>query len=105
MQDFQKFLKEEQNDLLASNKEDVRNFMCDFLKDPHRYVRHNCKKQSFNLGLKLYREVQEPYFMLPEFLDFLFSKQNDLWDPKKDIVYQDMTKPLSHYWIASSHNT
>lgn len=43
--------------------------------------------------------------MLPEFLDFLFSKQNDLWDPKKDIVYQDMTRPLSHYWIASSHNT
>lgn len=37
MQDFEKFLKEEQNDLLASNKEDIRNFMCDFLKDPHRY--------------------------------------------------------------------
>lgn len=41
MRDFQKFLKEEQNDLLASNKEDVRNFMCDFLKDPHRYSNRN----------------------------------------------------------------
>ncbi|XP_050292853.1 1-phosphatidylinositol 4,5-bisphosphate phosphodiesterase gamma-1 isoform X2 [Anthonomus grandis grandis] len=85
-QEFQKFLKEQQGDSIAFNKEALRNFICDFLKDPQR-------------------EVQEPYLMIPEFLDFLFSKQNDLWDPKKDSVYQDMTRPLSHYWIASSHNT
>ncbi|KAL3276021.1 hypothetical protein HHI36_020751 [Cryptolaemus montrouzieri] len=35
----------------------------------------------------------------------MFSKENEVWDPLKDIVYQDMSKPLSHYWIASSHNT
>lgn len=51
------------------------------------------------------RDVQEPNFTLQEFLDFLFSKQNDLWNPSKDMVYQDMTRPLSHYYISSSHNT
>lgn len=38
-------------------------------------------------------------------MDFLFSKQNEIWDNKYDRVYQDMTQPMSSYWIASSHNT
>lgn len=38
-------------------------------------------------------------------VNFLFSKQNQAWDTKYDAVYQDMNRPLSHYWIASSHNT
>lgn len=28
-----------------------------------------------------------------------------LFDPSKTVEYQDMTKPLSHYYMASSHNT
>ena len=47
----------------------------------------------------------EPYFSIKEFVDYLFSKQNDIWDSKHDCVNQDMDKPLSHYWISSSHNT
>lgn len=86
LQEFQSFLINEQKDDLATDEKKVSTFIRDFLKDPQR-------------------DVQEPYFTLPEFIDFLFSKQNDLWNPSKDIVYQDMTKPLSHYWIASSHNT
>ncbi|KAF7269728.1 hypothetical protein GWI33_017246 [Rhynchophorus ferrugineus] len=86
LHDLQRFFKEEQNDPIGGSKELVRNFICDFLRDPQR-------------------DIQEPYFTITEFLDFLFSKQNDLWDLKKNKVYQDMTRPLSHYWIASSHNT
>ncbi|CAG7728525.1 unnamed protein product [Allacma fusca] len=38
-------------------------------------------------------------------IDYLFSTQNQIWDEQYSKVYQDMTRPLSHYWIASSHNT
>lgn len=51
------------------------------------------------------RDIQEPYFTFSEFIDFLFSKQNDIWNQKFNQVTQDMTRPLAHYWIASSHNT
>ncbi|XP_018333855.1 1-phosphatidylinositol 4,5-bisphosphate phosphodiesterase gamma-1 [Agrilus planipennis] len=86
LKEFQNFLLKEQRDDLGKDQNKVSQFICDFLKDPQR-------------------DVQTPCFTLSEFLDFLFSKQNDLWDPQKDVVYQDMTKPLAHYWIASSHNT
>ncbi|GJQ70950.1 small-wing [Trypoxylus dichotomus] len=86
LQEFQSFLTSEQNDEMGSNESICSTFICNFLKDPQR-------------------DCQEPHFTISEFLDFLFSKQNDLWDPTKDQVYHDMTRPLSHYWIASSHNT
>jgi hypothetical protein len=44
-------------------------------------------------------------FLFLQFIDYLFSKGNSLWDPAHNEVTQDMTRPLSHYWIASSHNT
>lgn len=86
LQEFQSFLVSEQKDALGNDERRVSKFICDFLKDPQR-------------------DVQEPFFLISEFIDYLFSKQNDLWDPTKDIVYHDMSRPLSHYWIASSHNT
>jgi phosphatidylinositol phospholipase C gamma-1 len=85
-QEFQSFLLKEQNDDLSNDDRSVSRFICNFLKDPQM-------------------DVQDPHFTIAEFLDFLFSKQNDLWDPTKDTVYQDMSRPLAHYWIASSHNT
>lgn len=39
-----------------------------------------------------------------ELIDFLYSPQNSLWDKSRDLPH-DMTRPLTHYWIASSHNT
>ena len=40
-----------------------------------------------------------------DFFDYLFSDDNSIFNPACNIVYQDMTRPLSSYFIASSHNT
>ncbi|CAD6242595.1 GSCOCG00009530001-RA-CDS [Cotesia congregata] len=87
LQDFQNFLTHQQHDqLLGNNSHDVSHFMTDYLQDPQRHV-------------------QDPYFTSLEFINFLFSKHNDIWNHEFDNVTHDMTRPLSHYWIASSHNT
>uniref|UniRef100_A0A8C4Z820 1-phosphatidylinositol 4,5-bisphosphate phosphodiesterase gamma n=1 Tax=Gadus morhua TaxID=8049 RepID=A0A8C4Z820_GADMO len=65
----------------------VQEFMFGYLKDP-------------------LREVEQPYFHQDEFLTYLFSKENTIWDASLDTVCpDDMNNPLSHYWISSSHNT
>ncbi len=36
----------------------------------------------------------------------MFSDLQEVWDSRcRSVVYQDMTQPLSHYYMASSHNT
>ncbi|XP_029467242.1 1-phosphatidylinositol 4,5-bisphosphate phosphodiesterase gamma-1 isoform X2 [Rhinatrema bivittatum] len=85
--EFQAFLLENQEELWATNLEHVQDFMFGFLRDP-------------------LREIEEPYFFLDEFLTFLFSKENTIWDCQLDEVFpESMNNPLSHYWISSSHNT
>ncbi|PSN53110.1 1-phosphatidylinositol 4, partial [Blattella germanica] len=39
------------------------------------------------------------------FTNILMSKQFEIFNMGHTVVYQDMTHPLSHYYIASSHNT
>jgi hypothetical protein len=36
---------------------------------------------------------------------FTSKSTNDVFDAKREGLYQDMNHPLSHYFIASSHNT
>uniref|UniRef100_A0A8C3ADK7 1-phosphatidylinositol 4,5-bisphosphate phosphodiesterase gamma n=1 Tax=Cyclopterus lumpus TaxID=8103 RepID=A0A8C3ADK7_CYCLU len=47
------------------------------------------------------------FLCLPlNFLTFLFSKENSVCDPRlSPVVADDMKRPLSQYWISSSHNT
>uniref|UniRef100_A0A8C5MKK2 Phosphoinositide phospholipase C n=1 Tax=Leptobrachium leishanense TaxID=445787 RepID=A0A8C5MKK2_9ANUR len=39
------------------------------------------------------------------FTSFMRSPAGDIFNPLHSEVYQDMDQPLSHYYIASSHNT
>ncbi|XP_077301392.1 small wing phospholipase C gamma 1 [Arctopsyche grandis] len=84
--EFKNFLLLEQGDLMGNSDAEVSSYIRDYLSDPQR-------------------DVQEPCLSLSEFIEYLFSKQNSVWDDKNNTVTQDMTRPLSHYWISSSHNT
>ncbi|XP_040332207.1 1-phosphatidylinositol 4,5-bisphosphate phosphodiesterase delta-4 isoform X5 [Herpailurus yagouaroundi] len=42
---------------------------------------------------------------LDGFLSYLCSKDGDVFNPAYLPIYQDMTQPLNHYYINSSHNT
>ncbi|CAL8116597.1 unnamed protein product [Orchesella dallaii] len=49
---------------------------------------------------------QEQYLCSHYVLDYLFCEENSIWDPEKVKLNEElMNRPLSHYWIASSHNT
>ncbi|MGH0141829.1 UNVERIFIED_CONTAM: hypothetical protein FKN15_005356 [Acipenser sinensis] len=48
---------------------------------------------------------QQRLMMLDGFLMYLLSKEGDVFNPAHATVYQDMSQPLSHYFISSSHNT
>ncbi|KAH8238755.1 hypothetical protein KR026_002527 [Drosophila bipectinata] len=86
--ELKKFLEREQREFNSSDTSaaSIASFIRDLVQDVER-------------------DVQEPYLTVAEFVDFLFSKQNDIWDSHFDKVFMDMTLPLSSYWIASSHNT
>lgn len=39
------------------------------------------------------------------FTNYMRSPAGDIFNPEHRLVHQDMTQPLSHYFITSSHNT
>ncbi|XP_034734553.1 1-phosphatidylinositol 4,5-bisphosphate phosphodiesterase gamma-2 isoform X1 [Etheostoma cragini] len=87
LHDFQRFLIYQQKESWASDLNQVRELMTTFIDDTMR-------------------KTNDPEFTVSEFLSFLFSKENSVWDEKfSEIRPQDMNNPLSHYWISSSHNT
>ncbi|XP_071959043.1 1-phosphatidylinositol 4,5-bisphosphate phosphodiesterase gamma-1-like isoform X2 [Antedon mediterranea] len=86
--EFIKFLAMEQKDALANHPAVVRQHMRSFLENPSRMS-----------------QDQDPYFTTGEFLDYLYSNSNSLWDEQHDKITDNMDQPMSHYWIASSHNT
>ncbi|KAM4618714.1 1-phosphatidylinositol 4,5-bisphosphate phosphodiesterase gamma-2 isoform 2-T2 [Polymixia lowei] len=87
LHDFQRFLIYQQNEAWASDLNRVRELMTAFIDDTMR-------------------KTNDPEFTVSEFLSFLFSKENSIWDEKfSEVSNLDMNNPLSHYWINSSHNT
>ncbi|XP_061404388.1 1-phosphatidylinositol 4,5-bisphosphate phosphodiesterase gamma-1-like [Lethenteron reissneri] len=85
--DFQRFLLFDQKEAWAADLQRVRNFMNKVLPDPKR-------------------SQDGAYFKPHEFLDFLFSWENSVWDQQLEQLHpEDLNNPLSHYFISSSHNT
>ncbi|KAI8500409.1 Phospholipase C eta, partial [Branchiostoma belcheri] len=55
-------------------------------------------------------EPREDYMLngwlgLDGFTNYLMSHHGEIFDSSHHAVHQDMTQPLSHYYIATSHNT
>uniref|UniRef100_A0A7N6F9U1 Phosphoinositide phospholipase C n=1 Tax=Anabas testudineus TaxID=64144 RepID=A0A7N6F9U1_ANATE len=48
---------------------------------------------------------EQRYLSLDGFTSYLTSAECHLFDREHDTVCQDMSQPLSHYYISSSHNT
>lgn len=83
---FKEFLLKNQNDPMGIDDKEVAHFIQNFLQDVER-------------------EVPKPHLSVAEFVDFLFSKHNEIWDRRCNNIYMDMKQPIANYWIASSHNT
>uniref|UniRef100_G3NLI8 1-phosphatidylinositol 4,5-bisphosphate phosphodiesterase gamma n=1 Tax=Gasterosteus aculeatus aculeatus TaxID=481459 RepID=G3NLI8_GASAC len=57
-------------------------------------------QKFLQMDQKVRKRIRRP------FLTFLFSKENSVCDPRlSPVVADDMKRPLSQYWISSSHNT
>ena len=56
-------------------------------------------------SLMLGDPVSETALALSSFRAYITSTDNSVFNPAHAKVYQDMSQPLSRYWIASSHNT
>nr|XP_039264802.1 1-phosphatidylinositol 4,5-bisphosphate phosphodiesterase gamma-1-like [Styela clava] len=79
--DFQRFLLKEQKETWAKDLAEVKKFMRNYFGE----------SQDFDKS---------------EMVAYLFSKENSLWDENKLQLDEDsLDKPMSQYWISSSHNT
>uniref|UniRef100_A0A183BMB8 Phosphoinositide phospholipase C n=1 Tax=Globodera pallida TaxID=36090 RepID=A0A183BMB8_GLOPA len=87
-QRFVDFLRDIQHDALGQSKQLTSDFLRRYLRD-----------------VDPDRDVPEPSLHTDEFMEYLFSPENSLFDPVNYEVVHDMGKPLNHYWISSSHNT
>ncbi|GMT13606.1 hypothetical protein PFISCL1PPCAC_4903, partial [Pristionchus fissidentatus] len=87
---FRRFLRDFQFDEMHTSRERTNEFLRKYLAGPSQPKHSHGIDQSLSVN---------------QFNDLLFARENSLWDPMNEKVVHDMSRPLSHYWIASSHNT
>ncbi|VDN24293.1 unnamed protein product, partial [Gongylonema pulchrum] len=84
---FLRFHKDLQNDDMGLQRERASDFLRQYLRewDPSR-------------------DIPEPSLCVAEFCDFLFSRENSLWDPINEHVVHDMKRPLMDCWDGPKRN-
>ncbi|KAK7168001.1 hypothetical protein R3I94_002149 [Phoxinus phoxinus] len=80
---------------------ELRDFLGDQGEDPS--LAH---AKSLIHTYELNNWAQKNLFMTQNgFTMYMLSNENDVFNPDHAHVYQDMSRPLAHYYISSSHNT
>ncbi|XP_041454201.1 1-phosphatidylinositol 4,5-bisphosphate phosphodiesterase gamma-1-like isoform X1 [Lytechinus variegatus] len=90
LNDYIRFLAQEQKDPVANNPHEVKQYI---------------KKYFADSGKPPVESDSDLSFTVQEFVDYLYSKDNEIWNRFYDNITDDMDRPLCDYWIASSHNT
>lgn len=91
--DLLNFLGQE-NGLICDRDQDITKYFKKLLDDTTEFSEDSFYNQ----------QLSSISISQSELIDFLYSPQNSIWDKSRDTIH-DMTRPLTHYWIASSHNT
>ncbi|XP_071450500.1 1-phosphatidylinositol 4,5-bisphosphate phosphodiesterase delta-4-like [Hetaerina americana] len=90
----------------SNGKEMKSTELCDFLKS-EQGMNDITTEKCWNL-ISTFESTdlkKNGMLSLIGFTQLLLSEQCDLFNSEHNIIYQDMKFPLSHYFIASSHNT
>ena len=74
------------------------------ISQPTSLSAKNCSLMLDSSGIKI-AMISSNVWSIYTLCSFLRSRDNSAIDPEHETVYQDMTQPLSHYFINSSHNT
>ncbi|KAM3599068.1 uncharacterized protein V6R79_026267 [Siganus canaliculatus] len=83
------------------NTAELRDFLGDQAEDAS--LKH---AQNLILTYELNEWAQKNQLMTQNgFTMYMLSRENDVVNPEHNRVYQDMGRPLTHYFISSSHNT
>ena len=76
-----------------------------FLANEQLQTINSLKKLKSSAFSCFSRDHQKKLFTFDDFNYFLNSDFNNAFPISKKNLYQDMTQPITHYWISSSHNT
>ena len=97
--EFQNFLRKEQKQEISEEE------FCHLLYLIHSDTPRSMILNELNDKKNFNEEKKQLSINFSEFCTIIFSKNNDIFDPEKLEIYQDMSRPLSEYYINSSHNT
>ncbi len=106
---FKSFLSKVQHESLDEDGEIVQRMMQHRFWSDQIYLETALNQSPISFSFcsrKRFPSSEKPHLTFSDFLNYLYSPQNDVLDPKVHQVNMDqMNEPLSHYFINSSHNS